>query len=205
MSPPYTTLLVMDAGVLLFEAHRARLGAAAAPAFDAWAATAAPGAYVLQVGPGGGLTATPRGPSRLFDGMPLRWRPSPLPPGLGLQPKAPSPGPYDAVRSPGVATLLTDPGGTEVWESCTASVLAWDGARLVAVPPDVTRVDSTAEREVLRRLAARRAPVRVEAHWPLLLLNAVVATCAPRGPEFPLQVRRQVEEALLATVRRAPA
>ena len=202
MTGPYTTLKVAEAGVLLFEAHRARLGPAVQAAFDAFAAAATPGVYVLRA-EGTGLAVTPRGPSRLFDGIPLRWLPSPLAPGLGPQPKAPSPGPYDAVRTPGVATLLTDPSGVELWESCTASVLAWDGARLVAVPPTVTRVDSTAEGEVRRRLPVRRAPVRVDAGWPLLLLNAVVGSCAPRGPDFPAQVRRAVEEALQATVCRA--
>lgn len=203
-SAPYTTLKVTEAGVLLFEAHRARLGPAVQAAYDAFAARAEPGVYVLQA-QGAELVVTPRGPSRLVDGIPLRWRPSPLKPGLGPQPKAGSPGPYDAVRTPGVATLLTDPSGAELWESCTASVLAWDGARLVAVPADVTRVNSTAEGEVVQRLHVRRAPLRVDAHWPLLLLNAVVATCAPRGPDFPAQVRRNVEEALQATVRRTPA
>jgi hypothetical protein len=199
---PFTTLRVAEAGVVLFAAHRARLGAEAAPAFEAFAAGAAPGVYGVLAGPGGRLEVTPRAGSRLFDGIPVRRVPSPLAPGLGARPKAPPPGPYDAVRTPGLATLLTDPADAELWESCTASVLAWDGAGLVAVPADRTRVDSTAEGEVLRQLAVRRAPVPVAAGWPLLLLNAVVLSCAPAGPAFPAEVRRAVDEVLLATARR---
>jgi hypothetical protein len=187
--------------VLLFEAHRARLGPAAAVAFDAFAAAAAPGVYRVEA-EGAAVRATPREGSRLYEGIPLRWVPSPLPAGLGPLPKAPSPGPYDAVRAPGLATLLTDPAGEEVWESCTAAVLAWDGAGLVASPADRSRVASTAEAVVARALPLRRAPLLRAAGWPVLLVNAVVGCCAPAGPAFPPAARRQVEAALLATARR---
>jgi len=48
MTSPYTTLRVTEAGVLLYAAHRARLGAEAHVAFDQFAATAAPGIYSLS-------------------------------------------------------------------------------------------------------------------------------------------------------------
>jgi anthranilate synthase/aminodeoxychorismate synthase-like glutamine amidotransferase len=200
---PYTALRVTAAGVLLFDEHRARLGLAARAAFDAFAASAAPGVYALTW-TGGALEVKPRPSSRLFDGMAVRYLPSPLAPGLGPLPKAPSPGPYDALRAPGLATLLTDAEGSELWESCTAAVLAWDGAGLVAPPEDRSRVASTAERALQERLPVRRAPVRVDSGWPLLLVNAVAPVCVPAGSAFPAEARQAVEAALEATTRRGP-
>jgi hypothetical protein len=199
----YTTLRVTEAGVVLFDAHRARLGPDAFLEFDAFAAGATPGVYVLQR-VDGRLQVTPRPGSRLFEGIPLRRQPSPLAPGLGPQAKAGAPGPYDAVRVAGVATLLTDPSGDEVWESCTAAVLAWDGQGLVAVPEDRTRVASTAEQELVRCLPVRRAPVRPEAGWPLVLVNAVIC-CVPKGSAFPAPQRALFDEVLAASARRRPA
>jgi hypothetical protein len=202
MTVRYTSLRVVPAGVILYAQHRERLGPEHQAAFDHFAVSAAPGAYAL-LARDGALEVTPRGPSRLFDHIPTRRRPSPLPPGRGPQPKAPAPGPYDAVRAPGVATLLTDEGETEVYESCSAAVLAWDGKTLVATPDDRSRVASTAERAILARLGFRRAPLLLAEGWPIVLVNALALTAVPEGSAFPAGVRAQLDEILGSTTRRS--
>lgn len=201
MTSPYTTLRVTEAGVLLYAAHRARLGAEAHDAFDHFAATAAPGIYSLSAS-AGQLDVTPRAASRLSDGIVTRRRPSPLAPGQGPRPKQGSPSPYDEIRVAGVATLLTDAEGVELYESCSAAVLAWDGKTLVAAPDDRSRVASTAEAAILARVPFRRAPLLLEAGWPIVLVNAVILTCVPEGSTFPRAVRAQLDESLGRTTRR---
>lgn len=196
-----TTLRVVEAGVLLYRAHRERLGPLSAAAFDDFAACASPGVYSVSA-EDGRLEVVPRERSRLFDGIPTRRRPSPLPPGRGPLPKPASPSPYDAVRAAGVATLLTDASGVEVLESCSAAVLWWDGRQLVAAPEDRSRVASTAEGELLARLPVRRAPLLLEPKAPFVLVNAVVLTCLPEGSTFPAAVRAQLDEVLGRTARR---
>ncbi len=197
----YTTIRVTEAGVILYAAHRARLGPEAERAFDRFAAHASPGVYALTARDGN-IDIVRRGGSRLFDGVPTRALPSPLAPGRGPQPKEPSPSAYDAVRVQGQATLLTDGSGEELLESCSAAVLAWDGSILVAAPEDRSRVASTAEGAILARLPFRRAPRPLDGGWPILLVNAVVLTCVPRGSIFPLAVRAQVDEVLGRTTLR---
>lgn len=209
MAPlPYTVLRVVEAGVVLFDYHRARLadGDGAELAFDAFAARAAPGLYVLRgVGPGE-LSVTERPASRLADGQPTRLLVSPIAHLAGPQRKVPSPSPWDAVREAGVATLLTTADGAEVLESCVASVLAWDGQRLVAPPEDRPRVASTFERWLVENAGAVRAPVSVAARWPLLLANAVAGPCVPAQPVAPPpEVVARLREAWLATARRGLA
>lgn len=196
----YTTLRVTSAGVVLFDAHRARLGPTANDAFDAFSRTAAPGLYSLTV-LDGALTVTPRPASRLEDGQPTRTLVSPIATSTGPQTKRASPSPWDTVRAPGVATLLTDPLGTEVYESCVAAVVAWNGESLVLVPERAPRVDSTAEHFMATHWPHVRAPIAPD-HPALLLVNAVTLAL-PRASRFPAPLRAELEHALNATAKRA--
>jgi hypothetical protein len=202
-SMSYTALKVSEQGVVLYEAHRRRLGAAWEAAFDAFARTAEVGIYALR-GVDGRLEVTRRDRSRLWDGIGVRFLASPVASLRGPQVKAPSPSPWDAVRVPGVATLLTSADGEEVFESCAAAVLAWDGRELVATPETSPRIASLTEPYLLERRPHRRAPLRRNAGWPLVLVNAVVGACLPtlEGPVFPAEVLGDLRALLTASARR---
>ena len=195
----FTTLRVTEAGVVLFDQHARRLGSVQALADFARAAV--PGVYrvVLEDGV---LQTTLREESRLRDGMPLRQLPSPLPRAAGRIPKVASPGLYDAVRAPGVATLLTSEDGRELWESCSAVVLAWDGARLIAPPLDRPRVRSTAEDALDQAGLLAHAPL-APATPALLLLNALGAVI-PAGSTFPVRQRALILGHLAQSAHRGP-
>lgn len=203
---PYTVLRVVEAGVVLFDFHRARLadGDGLELAFDAFAARARPGIYVLRgVGPAE-FSVTERPASRLADGQPTRTLVSPIAHLAGPQRKVPSPSPWDAVRQEGVATLLVSAAGDEYLESCVASVLAWDGTRLLAPPDDRPRVASAFERWLVESAGAVRAPLRVDARQPLILANAVAGPCVPAQPvQPPPALVERLREAWLGTARRA--
>lgn len=202
MSLRTTTVRVNDRGVVLFRAHRERLGPQLTPAFEAFAASATPGVYSLLVH-GELLEVIARPGSRLFEGIGTRLRVSPLASAgvVGPQPKETNPSPYEPVRVPNLATLLTNAAATEVWESCVAGVFAFDGAHLVAVPDATPRVDSVAVKRVLETVPHRRGPIAPDAGWPLLLVNAVVS-CAPAGSAFPESLRATIDQTLLATTER---
>lgn len=202
MSVRTTTVRVNERGVVLYRAHRERLGPLLAPAFDAFAANAAPGVYSLLVH-GELLEVIARPGSRLFEGIVTRLVVSPLAQAglVGAQPKETNPSPYEPVRAPNLATLLTNSAGTELWESCVAGLFAFDGASLVAVPDATPRVDSVAVKRVLETVPHRRATISPQDGWPLLLVNAVV-TCAPAGSAFPEALRAAVDQTLLASTER---
>lgn len=199
VTAPYTSLLVTTEGVVLLEQHRARLGPRWRSELDAFARTATPGAWVVRVD-SGTFRVEPRPGSRLYDGIATRARVSPVADLRGELPKQASPSPWDDVREPGLATLLTDATGTEVYESCSAAVLGWDGARLVSPPVDRPRVASTAVQLLLAHHAHRCAPLAPDG--PLLLVNAVVLTCLPLGSTFPVELRQRLHALLLATASR---
>jgi hypothetical protein len=206
VQPRYTTLRVIEAGVVLYDGHALRLapeGGAARGRVDRFAATASPGVYAL-LDDGATLEARPRGGSALADGMPSRVLPSPVADRAGPFAKPAPPSPYDAVRRPGVATLLASPDGGELWESCVAALLAHDGARLVVVPGDRPRVASVAEAAIRAALQCREAPIGAAGGLPLLLVNAL-ATCRPtidgRGP-FPGELARTIAELIESTAAR---
>jgi hypothetical protein len=184
--------------VLLFDGHVRRLGEDARAALRAFEAAAEPGAY-RATWDGTQLLTTPRPPSRLVDGIPTRFAVSPFADQRGRFPKPAPPSRYDGVRLPGVATLLTDGSGDELFEGCVASLVAWDGVTLVLPPEDAPAVASVAEAALAARLPHRRARLLVSAGWPLLLINAVAGTCAPsvegRAP-FPEAVRARVDALL---------
>ena len=199
MSGSFTALRVTAAHqVPLFEGHVRRLGEASRGPLRQFADQAEAGVY-RATWDGAQLTTSVRPPSRLVEGMPTRFVVSPF---VGLSGRFPKPGPpspYEAVRVAGLSSLLTDPSGQELYEACVASVIAWDGAELVLAPEDVPAVGSIAEAEVAARLAYRRARIFVAGDWPLLLINAVVGTCAvsvPGRAAFPAQVRSQLDEIL---------
>lgn len=195
----YTVFRLLEHGVMpLRRLHAERLGPGASAALQVFSADAAPGLYRARWD-GSTLTATPRGPSRLRDGLPTRLAVSPFAHLVGRFPKPAPPSPYDSVRLDGVATLLTDPSGTRLYESCVAGLVAWDGERLVVPPEEAPAVASVAERAVLEHLAPCRAPLWVSADWPLLLVNAAVGTCAVASPgrsPFPAAARARLDDLL---------
>lgn len=207
---PYTLLRVNARGVVLGEYHVRRLGLPrSGPAWEAWlrfVSAAAPGAWAVHLAADGGLRAEARPGTRLWDGMPVRTVPSPVAGRSGALPKPASPGPYDAVRQDGTATLLSSADGTEVYEACVAAVVGWDGERLVCVPDDRPRVWSTAEAAIREHLTVREAPLAPGA-LPILLVNAVKGTCAvalPGVPAFPTHARDEIDRLLDSLTVRWP-
>ncbi|MCC6749884.1 MAG: hypothetical protein IT371_19620 [Deltaproteobacteria bacterium] len=212
---PYTVLRLTDAGVVLLDYHLARLGLAgddedhedheARAAFDRFAATAAPGNWAVFTDGEAGLRVEERPASRLYDGIPTRSLPSPVADRSVAFPKPAQPGPYEAVRQPGVATLLTSADGRELYESCTAAVLHFDGATLLVASRGRPRVLSTAEAALRDHLSAREGVIPGDSN-ALLLVNAVKGTCAlaePRSTGFPTSLRREID-ALFARLTRRP-
>jgi len=196
LKPRYTVLRVTErAQVPLLARHLERLGPEAADAARAFLASAAAGIYRLSW-QAGALQTSLRPASRLVEGMPTRLVVSPFAHHHGRFPKPAPPSPYDNVRLDGVATLLTSADGRWLYESCAASIVAWNGAALVVPPEDVPGVASVAEAQVVDRLTPRRAPLAADSEWPLLLINAVVGTCAvdiPGRAPFPVDVRTRLD------------
>jgi hypothetical protein len=193
----YTTVRVSAAGVVLFEDHAVRLGPEARPAFEQFAATATEGVYSLRAH-GAELTIERRAGSRLHDEVVLRTRVSPMLSHPGPFAKPAPPSLYDSVRIPDAITLLTNHSGDELYECDVASVMAWDGASLVLVPTDRPRVLSVAEAFVAREFLHRRAAIRTDGDWGLLLMNAVAAVAPKR-----LHGRHAFPPELLADLRAA--
>jgi hypothetical protein len=200
----YTTLLVTDAGVVAYDAHRARLGPAAGPAFSRFAATAAPGMYSLTAR-AADLDVTPRPGTRLRAGLPLRLRPSPIAHLRGPQPKQPSPSPWDAVRAPDVITLLTDVAGLELLEGCVATLVGLGPQGLVFPPADRPRVASTAEQVLRAAFPHTEAHLLVDDALPVALVNAVALVVPIAFGAHPLATPTRLDPlrtALLASAHR---
>jgi hypothetical protein len=194
----YTLLRATGAGIVLRDYHARRL--ADSPAFVAeWPRVAAgltPGVWAVWTDADGRWHTEPRDGSRLHDGMATRQLPSPVGAGEGVMAKPRPPCDYDRVRSRDVATLLSSPDGLEIYEACSAAVVAWDGRRIVSVPAGRPRVWSTAEWAVRDHLGVREAPIESRGALPLLLLNAVKGCCeiaAAGRPPFPAAVRHEIE------------
>lgn len=189
-----------EQGLPLFSQHVCRLGDDARAALRHFASHAEPGVYRLWWD-GAQLETLKLPGTALREGMPTRVAVSPFAGQRGRFTKPAPPSAYDSVRLDGVATLLTDASGVELYESCRASLLAWDGSSLVLPPEDVPCVRSVAEAEVIASFEVKRAPLKVAAHWPLLLLNAVEGTCgitvAGRAA-FPADVRAKLDAVLRA-------
>ncbi|MBL8919798.1 MAG: hypothetical protein JNJ54_13100 [Myxococcaceae bacterium] len=200
-SPTYTVLrLTEQYSIPLLHRHAARLGGEALGALQHFRSLApAPGIFRVSWD-GRQLTTLHLPKSRLSEGMPVRALPSPFAGRQGRFAKPAPPNPYDAVRMDGVATLLTSADGAELYESCSATVVAWNGTALVLPPVEAPAVASLAEAAIEAHEQVVRCPVPAAGDWPLLLVNAVVRTCAPSIPgrrPFPPEVRARLE-ALLA-------
>jgi hypothetical protein len=199
MNVRFTALRVTAGNHLpLFEGHVRRLGEESRGPLRHFASLATEGVYRVSWD-GAQLTTKLRGPSRLVEGMPARFAVSPFAGQRGRFPKPGPPTPYEGVRVEGISTLLTDAMGEEIYESCVAGVVAWDGASLVLTPDDSPAVASVAEAELAAKVAVRRAPILVKSDWPLLLINAVAPTCQPKVPgraAFPADQRALVDELL---------
>lgn len=199
MPTPYTVLRVTQASeVPLFEGHVRRLGEESRRALRHFAAQVSTGVYRVTWD-GVQLTTSQRPASRLVEGMPTRFVVSPFAGQRGRLAKSAPPTLYDSVRREGVSSLLTDAAGEELYEACVASLVAWDGTSLVLPPEDVPAVASLAEAEVAGRLPHRRAKLLVANEWPLLLINAVVGTCAVNvagRATFPPEVRARLDALL---------
>jgi hypothetical protein len=203
----YTSIWVNARGVVLFEQHCARLARAGIEcerAFRKFAASAAPGAYSIRADRVG-IEVRERPPSALFDGISTRLMISPYIDCIGSYPKPPPPSRYDSVRVRGTATLLTSADGTEIYESCTASVIAWTGERLISPPLDRPAVESTAIAALRAAGMLSASPIKTEATHPLALVNAVAGIRLPaistRGP-FPADIRAQIESQFASTTGR---
>jgi hypothetical protein len=104
-----------------------------------------------------------------------------------------------------VSTFLTSADGEEIYESCSAAVIAWDGARFVLAPSDRPRVDSTAERALRGGAEWVTAPVLRHGSLPLALVNAVAGICLPSvegRPPFPAAAQEIVAAIFTASIRR---
>ncbi len=206
----YTLLHVTEHGIVLREQHLRRLGldssgaGRARDAFSRFAASASPGAWAVWR-EGDTLRAELRPGTRLRDGMPVRFAPSPISGRPGPIAKPAPPSFYDAVRRPGATTLLTSADGAELYEACSAAVVGWNGERLVCVPPDRPRVGSTAEAAIRERLPVVEAPILASSRMPVLLVNALKGTCtvdAPGREVFPEGPRDEIERLFRALTTR---
>jgi len=182
----YTTLRVEEAGVVLYDYHLRRLGRDHAE-FERFARGAAPGVYSISTGDGG-FRSTRLAGSRLREGMPVRYRVSPVADRPGPFAKPAPPSEYDSVRQADVVTLLTSASGTELYEACVAALIGWDGSRFVCVPQDRPRVASVTEAAVREAFVTREAPLSRDEKLPLILVNAVKGPCRvdiPGRERFP--------------------
>lgn len=200
----WTAVKVVTSGVVLFEEHLRRLSPAGPAVFDqfrAFARDASPGAWILRV-VGDELEAESF-TSSMRDAAPVRTCVSPFADRTGAFPKPARPSAYHSLRQPGVVTLLTSTDGEELFETCTASLVSWDGSRLILVPDDRPRVDATSERFLARTFDVVRRPIRADGQ-PLLAVNAVKGTCtlATDRTPFPADVLQAIDQALLSSARR---
>lgn len=193
----YTVLRVTEGFTIpLLHRHATRLGGEALGALQHFISfVVEPGVY--RVTWDGRQLSTLKLPgSRLVEGITTRVMTSPFAELHGRFPKPGSPSPYDAVRLDGVSTLLTDPSGIEVFEACSAAIVAWNGSELVLPPEDRPAVASLAEAAIAKHEAVVRAPIRLADAWPLLLVNAVT-TCVPNGSAFPPTIRERLADLLV--------
>lgn len=203
----FTTLKINDAGVLLYDKHEQRFlnaGEDALKAYKQFAKDAKPGAYTLNWD-GKNLLIKVRGESTLFDGMPVRFMASPI---ANLNTRIDKPMPpsiYTNLVELTISTLLTSADGKEIYESCRASVIAWNGKNIVRVPNDRPAVNSTMEMLLHEMPNVVEEPIMKDSDYPIALVNAVKCTCtiAVEGrKEFPKEQLEKIKEAYLASAKR---
>jgi hypothetical protein len=202
----FTTLRVNENGLLLYAQHEARFrnsGEAAIKAYKQFAIHAKPGIYNL-FWDGISLLVKERAESTLFDGMPVRFMISPI---ANLKSRIDKPMPpsiYSNLIEPTISTLLTSSDSKEIYESCRASIIAWNGKNIIRVPDDRPAVKSTME-ALLRELGVVEEPILCDSNYPLALVNAVKCTCTisvEGRKEFPPEQLEKIRKFYLATTSR---
>lgn len=202
----YTVLKIDERGVWFREHHARRLapdGGESLAAFDRFCAAAEPGIWAVWLEKGV-IRAERRAASRLRDGMPVRFHVSPFAQGRRMFQKPAPPNAYASVRADGMATLLTDAPGSELYESCSAAIIAWTPEGWCVPPRDRPRVDSVAERALWAAGLLRESPIRARVRLPLALVNAVVGVCTLDPAQVPTPAATElarVQAALSATAR----
>jgi hypothetical protein len=197
----YTSLKVIESGVILFEGHKKRLHGHAS--YLSFARDANAGNYTLQT-VNGVMHIARFESSRLFDGISCRVLRSPVNSRLGLQVKQAPPSPWSEVRIPNVATLLTMNDDDEILESCSATVLAFENGKLTAVPDDRPRIRSTAEEEILKYVPHQKKSIFLKNRWPFVLVNAVAQVVVPAQDFVPKpEWVEPLKHVLLHSTRRA--
>jgi hypothetical protein len=203
----FTTLKVDDNGVLLYVLHEERFrmaGDAAVAAYRQFAAGAASGNYNLYWD-NKNLLIKARGESRLVDGMPVRYRVSPI---ANLKNRIDKPAPpsiYSDLVESGLSTMLTSADGNEMFESCSAAVIAWNGKNIIRVPDDRPAVRSTMEGLLKIIPGVIEEPILKDSTYPIALVNALkcVCTLAVEGRDaFPVEQLDKIREFYLASSRR---
>ncbi len=203
----FTTLRINDDGVLLYALHEERFrnsGEDAILSYRKFALEAKAGVYNLTWD-GENLLVKERGESNLFDGMPARYRVSPI---AHLKNRIDKPAPpsiYSNLVEPTISTLLTSADGKEIYESCRASIISWNGKNIIRVPDNRPAVKSTMERLLKDMPDVIEEPILVDSAYPITLINAVKCTCTisveGRNP-FPIEQLEKIKEAFLATAKR---
>lgn len=204
----FTTLKINDNGVLLYSLHEERFrkaGNEAVQAYRKFATNAVPGVYNLYWD-GKHLLVKTREGSSLFDGMPVRYRVSPIANMKNRIDKPMPPSIYTGLVELNISTLLTSADGKEIFESCRASVVAWNGKNIIRVPDDRPAVMSTMEQLLSKVTNVMEEPIVADSDYPIALVNAVkcICTVSMEGRnEFPAEQVRRIQEIYLATARRA--
>ncbi len=203
-----TSFIVNEAGVVLYDYHLWRLKSETPEvrqAFQQFCSQALPGVYRATINENQ-IEIVTRSSSQLFDGMPVRYRVSPFwGKSSGWFPKPSSPCAYDEMRVSGMATLLTCSQGKEIWESCSASLVGWDGDCYILAPEKLPRVASVSEQAIKDNLLWKEATMGVEETIPLALINAVKGVCVPHiaGREsFPAKAKAKIEDLFVRLTRR---
>lgn len=152
--------------------------------------------------PEGTLSVQRKERAFLKDGQPVAFAISPIASEGRQQSKPMESAVWQAVRQPGVATLLTGTDGQVIYESSMAAVLAFDGYRLVMPPLDTPCVESLAAEAIARAHPPLRLNIRIDTPWPVALANAVAGVCVPvwpGKPTFPLELKVMLCELLERT------
>ncbi len=203
----FTTLKINDNGVLLYSQHEQRFriaGNDALKAYRQFAAEAAQGVYNL-VWDGKNVLVKVRDESTLFDGMPVRYMISPIAHLKNRIDKPMPPSIYSSFVELAISTLLTSSDGKEIYESCRASVIAWNGKNIIRVPDNRPAVKSTMEMFLKEMPNVIEEPILKDSDYPIALVNAVKCTCTisvEGRKEFPAKQLEKIKEAYLASAKR---
>jgi hypothetical protein len=121
-----------------------------------------------------------------------------------LQVKTASPSAWSNVRIPNIATLLSSRDGAEIFESCSASLLCFDGDLLISAPETRPRIRSTAEYAIRNELPSVERPIFTSDMLPMVLVNAVAGVVIPQQSNPPRQTQVEVLRQVLVRSARRP-